>query len=63
MNELQETRTKRQTLALTPTEENDAKLVAAYRNIDLSVLLREERMVDITKEADAIRSIKIGNAA
>jgi hypothetical protein len=61
--EAQETRCRRQTLALTPSEENDAKLVAAFRNTDLSIVLREERMVDIAAEAARLRTIAQQNVA
>lgn len=59
----QETRSERQTIALTPTEVNDARLVAAFRNKDLSVLLREERMADICAEAERIRAIPLQQAS
>lgn len=52
-----ETRTERQTIALTPSEVNDARLVAAFRNVDLSVLLREEKMADIRESAAQIRAL------
>ena len=58
-----ETRSRRQTLALTPSEEDDARLVAAFRNLDLSVLLREEKMADIREVAAQIRAIPIAVAS
>lgn len=58
-----ETRTERQTIALTPSEVNDARLVAAFRNTDLSILLREERMTDIQTEAASIRALPLAVAS
>lgn len=58
-----ETRSERQTLALTPSELNDARLVAAFRNVEISVLLREEKMAEITAWAEQIRSIPVSAAS
>lgn len=53
--ETQEPRNERHTLMLTESEVNDSKLVAAYLNIGVGVLLREWAMKDIVAEAEALR--------
>lgn len=52
----QETRSERLTLALTPSELNDARLVAAFRNTDLSNLLRDATISEIADQAEQIRA-------
>lgn len=58
----QETRSERQTVALTPSELNDLRLVAAFRNVEISVLIRDQ-LEGIWTEADRIRSIRLAPSA
>lgn len=56
MMEAPESRTERQTVALTPSELNDLRLVAALENIEPSVLIRETALSDIRRRAERIRA-------
>jgi hypothetical protein len=61
--ETQETRTERITLTVTPSELNDARLVAAFRNTDLSNLLRDATLAEIADHAEQIRKLPLAAAS
>jgi hypothetical protein len=63
MMETQETRTERLTITLTPSEMNDARLVAAFRNTDLSNLLRDATLAEIDEQAKQIRNLPLQQAS
>lgn len=48
---------------LTPSEMNDVRLVAAFRNTDLSNLLRDSTLAEIAEHAEQIRKLPIAKAS
>ena len=55
--ETQETRSERLTVAVTPGELNDARLVAAFRNVAVSNLLRDMPLTEVVGEAERLRAL------